>query len=238
MSNRLLELKNVSFSYGVIPVIKNINLEINKGEIVSLLGGNGAGKSTTLRLISGIANGTYSGDIVFKNQSILGKKSWDISEIGIAHCLEGRHIFSQLTVLENLKMGAFLRKKQNYEDDLNYVFSLFPILKERLYQLGGTLSGGEQQMLAVGRALMQKPELLILDEPSLGLSPLYIEQIFNTLKEINKKGITILLIEQNTSMALSISHRSYVIENGEIIMQDESKNMLKNEAIKKSYLGD
>jgi len=236
MSN-ILEIKDLSFSYGEIKALHGINLEVGEKEVVAMLGGNGAGKTTTLKAISATIRGITNGDIYYMGEKITNKKSWDIAKMGIAHCIEGRHIFSQLTVRENLEMGAYLRRKENYQNELEYVFNLFPRLKDRETQLGGTLSGGEQQMLAVGRALMQKPKLLLMDEPSLGLAPLIIEEIFRTIRKINQDGVPILLVEQNTNAALQVAHRGYVIETGYILKTDTADNLLHDEDIKKSYLG-
>ncbi len=233
----ILEIKDLSFSYGEIKALHGISLNVGEHEIVAMLGGNGAGKTTTLKAVSATIRGITSGDIYFMGERINNKKSWDIAKMGIAHCIEGRHIFSQLTVRENLEMGAYLRRKENYKNELEYVFNLFPRLKDRETQLGGTLSGGEQQMLAVGRALMQKPKLMLMDEPSLGLAPLIIEEIFRTIRKINQDGVTILLVEQNTNAALQVANKGYVIETGSILMSDLAENLLNNDTIRKSYLG-
>ena len=233
----VLEVKDLDFKYGEIHALKGINLHVKDGEIVTLLGGNGAGKTTSLQAIGGLIKGITSGEILFMGERINNKSAHSIAAMGVAQCLEGRHIFSQLTVKENLMMGAYLRKGPEVEKDLKYVFGLFPRLKEREKQQGGTLSGGEQQMLAVGRALMQKPRILMMDEPSLGLAPLIIFDIFEAIKRINNDGITILLVEQNCNAALQVAHRGYVIETGEIVFDDTTENLLSNENIQKSYLG-
>ena len=238
MSN-ILEIENLHFQYGEIVALRGISLTVGEGEVVTLLGGNGAGKTTTLTAISGLVNGITQGEIRFMGEKINGKAPHKIAALGIAHSLEGRHIFSQLTVMENLMMGAYLRKGDSagIANDLEYVFHLFPRLKEREKQHGGTLSGGEQQMLAVGRALMQKPKLLMLDEPSLGIAPIIVEDIFRALHQINADGLPLLLVEQNCNVALDIAHRGYVIETGEIILSDTSQDLAQNELIQKSYMG-
>ena len=238
MSN-ILEIENLHFQYGEIVALRGISLNVGEGEVVTLLGGNGAGKTTTLTAISGLVNGITQGEIRFMGEKINGKAPHKIAALGIAHSLEGRHIFSQLTVMENLMMGAYLRKGDNVgiARDLEYVFNLFPRLKEREKQQGGTLSGGEQQMLAVGRALMQSPKLLMLDEPSLGIAPIIVEDIFRALHQINQDGLPLLLVEQNCNVALDIAHRGYVIETGEIILSDTAQALAENELIQKSYMG-
>ena len=239
MSERMLELNNYHFHYGQIHAIKGISLHVDQGEIVSLIGGNGAGKTTTLQSISGLLGKGGSGEIKFMGQNIEKMKSHQITKLGIAQCLEGRHVFAQLTVAENLMMGAFLQKDAaQIKRDLEYVYDLFPRLKEREKQLAGTLSGGEQQMLAVGRALMQHPKLLMMDEPSLGLAPIIVDEVFDIISRVNEKAnIPVLLVEQNAYMALSISHRSYVLENGVIVDEGESKKLLASESIRTAYLG-
>lgn len=233
----ILEVKNLNFHYGEIHALKGISLDIKEGEIVTLIGGNGAGKTTTLRSISGLLGKITSGEVRFMGEKIDGMKPHKIAALGMAQCLEGRHIFSNLTVRENLDMGAYLRKGPGIRDDLDYVYSLFPRLLERENQRGGTLSGGEQQMLAVGRALMQKPKLIMMDEPSLGLAPIIIQSIFEIIKKINQGGLPVLLIEQNSNAALKIADRGYVIETGEIILTDTADKLRNNEEVKKSYLG-
>ncbi len=233
----LLQLRNVHTYYGAIHALKGVDMHVNQGEIVTLIGSNGAGKSTTLKTISGIL-GPREGEVAFNGQKISGLEAHKITELGIAHVPEGRRIFPRLTVQENLEMGAFTMNDQaRIKQNLERVFTLFPRLKERVSQLGGTLSGGEQQMLAMGRALMMDPKLLMLDEPSMGLAPILVEQIFQTVVELNKAGVTILLVEQNALQALTIAHRGYVIQTGTIALHDEAKNLLTNEAVKEAYLG-
>jgi branched-chain amino acid transport system ATP-binding protein len=234
----ILKVKNLHFYYGEIHALKGVSLEAHEGEIVTLIGANGAGKTTTLRSLSGLLGKIAGGEVWFAGKRIDGMKPFDIAALGLAQALEGRHIFTNLTVRENLDMGAYLRKdKKKIGEDLEYVFSLFPRLLEREWQRSGTLSGGEQQMLAVGRALMQRPKLLMLDEPSLGLAPLIIQGIFAIIKKINTDGIPVLLVEQNSNAALKIAVRGYVIENGEIVLTDTAENLRNNEDVKKSYLG-
>lgn len=234
----MLQIKNVGVNYGPIQALHAINVEINAGEIVSLLGANGAGKTSLLRAISGLTP-LNSGSISWNGQDISNIPSYQIISRGITHCPEGRRIFSALTVLENLDMGAYiLNDEKQKADNLDYVLTLFPRLKERIQQKGGTLSGGEQQMLAVARALMSRPQLLMLDEPSLGLAPLIVRQIFEIIAKINKEEqIMVFLIEQNAHEALKHSHKAYVLENGKITMQGASKDLLTNDQIISAYLG-
>lgn len=234
----MLRLENIQSGYGNILAIKNVTLEINRGEIITLIGANGAGKSTTLMTISGVVP-TRAGKIIYKDLEIQEKESDEIVKMGICQVPEGRHIFPQLTVKENLDMGAFLRTdKEEIKKDMEYVFELFPILAERRSQAGGNLSGGEQQMLAMSRALMARPELLLLDEPSMGLAPLVIKQIFEIIKQINNESdTTIFLVEQNANQALHIADRGYVIENGAITLSGNAKELLDNSDIQKAYLG-
>ena len=234
----LLSLKNIHTYYGNIHALKGIDIEISEGEIIALIGANGAGKSTTLMSICGVVP-SKKGSIIFQNKDITKMKTDKIVAKGISQVPEGRRIFSDLTVAENLDMGAFLRNnKAEIKKDLDYVYSLFPILFERKNQYGGTLSGGEQQMLAISRAIMSRPKLLLLDEPSLGLAPIIIRQIFEIIKKINEENnTTIFLVEQNANLALKASHRGYVMENGVITLTDTGENLLKNEDIKKAYLG-
>ncbi len=233
----MLELKDVHTYYGNIHALKGISLHVNKGEIVTLIGSNGAGKSTTLRTIQGI-NRPRSGSIMLEGLELDKLPAHEIAYHGIAQSPEGRMIFPRMTVLENLEMGAYTRKtREGFDSDLERVFNLFPRLKERITQKGGTLSGGEQQMLAMGRALMARPRILLLDEPSMGLSPILVELIFDIIVTINKEGTTILLVEQNALMALTIAHRAYVIQTGEIILADEAAKLKENEMVRKSYLG-
>jgi len=234
----MLELQNVETFYGNIQALKSISLEIAQGEIVTLIGANGAGKSTTLMSISGVVP-PRAGEIRFEGQPINGMPPNAIVSLGISQVPEGRRIFPYLTVLENLDMGAFLRDdKAEIKGDLDYVFELFPILAERRHQAGGTLSGGEQQMLAISRALMARPRLLLLDEPSLGLAPLVVKRIFEIVRKINSENnTTVFLVEQNANLALKTAHRGYVMENGRIIMADAAANLLTNEDVRKAYLG-
>lgn len=233
----MLKLDSISARYGNIYALKGVSLTVNEGEIVTIIGANGAGKSTTLNTISGIVR-AVSGSIFFNGKDISSLPTEKIVESGLIQVPEGREIFPQLTVYDNLMLGAYLRKdKDNIKKDLDYVVSLFPRLEERFSQLGGTLSGGEQQMLAIGRALMSKPKLLLMDEPSLGLSPIFVQNIFKVIKEINKAGTSVLLVEQNAHMALSIAKRAYVMETGKIIMEDETSYLLNNDKVKAAYLG-
>ena len=234
----MLKLENVQSGYGNILAVKGISLEVNQGEIITLIGANGAGKSTTLLTISGIV-GCRSGRILLNDEEIHRLGTDEIVKRGICQVPEGRHIFPELTVQENLDMGAFMRSDtQQIKQDLDYVYSLFPILEERRNQDGGTLSGGEQQMLAVSRALMAKPQLLLLDEPSMGLAPLIIKQIFEIIKKINlENNVTIFLVEQNANQALQIADRGYVIENGKITITGNADSLLSNKDVQKAYLG-
>ena len=234
----MLEVKDIQTYYGNIQAIKGISLEISEGEIITLIGANGAGKTTTLMSISGIVP-PKSGDILFMGEPLQELSPNQIVSLGISQVPEGRRIFPYLTVMENLDMGAFLRNDTDeIQKDLEYTFDLFPILAERRHQSGGTLSGGEQQMLAVARALMARPRLLLLDEPSLGLAPLIVKQIFKIIRKINKENkTTIFLVEQNANLALQVAHRGYVMENGRITLSDTSQNLLANEDVKKAYLG-
>ena len=232
----VLLLKNIETYYGPIQALRGINLDVNEGEIVSLIGSNGAGKSTTLKSISGLAK-VKKGSIHYKEQEITNKPPHETTLLGLAHVPEGRRIFSNLTVKENLLMGAYsVKGKQLIDERMEFVFSHFPKLKERLDQKGGTMSGGEQQMLAIGRALMMKPDLLMLDEPSMGLAPIIVDQIFEIILQLNAMGITILLIEQNAYQALSIAHRGYVIQNGGIVLSGKGSELVANEQIKEAYL--
>ncbi|WP_291327332.1 ABC transporter ATP-binding protein [Desulfovibrio sp. UCD-KL4C] len=234
----MLKLKNINTYYGNIQALRNINIEVAKGEIITLIGANGAGKTTTLMTISGVVP-PRSGEVLYEGQPIHKLSPNKIVKMGISQVPEGRLIFPDLTITENLDMGAFLRNdKAGIKEDMDLAFKLFPILYERRKQLGGNLSGGEQQMLAISRALMARPKLLLLDEPSLGLAPLIIRQIFEIVKKINKEsGTTVFLVEQNANLALKTAHRGYVMENGEITLSDTSENLLANEDIKKAYLG-
>ena len=231
----ILEIRDLQVHYGGIEAVKGISLDVPEGEIVTLIGANGAGKSSTLRAIAGLVKPS-AGKISFLDEDITGMDSSLIVSKGITLVPEGRRIFPDMTVLENLKIGAYLRK-DDLTEDLNWVFDLFPRLKERRRQVAGTLSGGEQQMLAMGRALMSNPRLLMLDEPSMGLAPILVEQIFDIIQELNKGGATILLVEQNAQMALSVAHRGYVLETGRITLSGPGKQLLEDEAVKKAYLG-
>ncbi len=234
----MLKLDNVNLYYGVIHALKDISLEVNRGEIVTLIGANGAGKTSTLRAISGLEP-IKSGSITFKDSSLNKIPANKIVSLGLSHVPEGRRVFPDLTVRENLELGAYLRKDNaGIKQDMEMVFSKFPRLKEREKQQSGTLSGGEQQMLAIGRALMNRPEMLILDEPSMGLAPLVVKDIFDTIVEINKTGTTVLLVEQNANMALAIAHRAYVLETGKIVQSGDAKVLLNDESIKSAYLGE
>ena len=234
----MLKIKNVETYYGNIQALKNISMDVQEGEIITLIGANGAGKSTTLMTLCGVVPAT-SGTIEFQGRDITGMPADQIAALGISQVPEGRRIFPYLTVMENLDMGTFLRKdKEQIKQDLNNVFEMFPILAERKNQQGGTLSGGEQQMLAISRAIMSKPKLLLLDEPSLGLAPIIIKQIFNIIKKINQEfNTTIFLVEQNANLALKVADRGYVMETGTITMSDTGETLLANEEVKKAYLG-
>jgi branched-chain amino acid transport system ATP-binding protein len=239
VADALLELKNVSIRYGVIEAVKGINLTVNQGEVVTLIGGNGAGKTTTLRAIS-MVHGPSEGQIIFDGDDITQLKSHDVVKRGIVQVPEGRHIFPNMSVAENLEMGAFNSSSSRKEnDDLReHIFELFPRLQERRKQAGGTLSGGEQQMLAIGRAMMSRPKLLMLDEPSMGLAPQVVERVFEVIHEINSQGTPVLLVEQNAQMALQAANRGYVIETGEIVLDDDADRLLGNDQVRKAYLGE
>jgi branched-chain amino acid transport system ATP-binding protein len=232
----LLSAKNLNVHYGSIHALKGISFDVHKGEIVSLIGANGAGKTTTLRALSGIVDA--KGTLELEGKSLLGLKPYEIVKLGLAQSPEGRGVFPNLTVLENLEMGAFSRNNKNeIAEDIEMSFKLFPRLKERVHQLAGTMSGGEQQMLAICRALMSRPHVLLLDEPSLGLAPMIVAQIFEIVKELNSKGMTILLVEQNARMALKVSHRAYVIETGLVTMSGKGSDLLNDDKVRKAYLG-
>jgi branched-chain amino acid transport system ATP-binding protein len=234
----LLKLDNVKTYYGNIRALKGISMEVDEGEIVCLIGANGAGKSTTLMTISGVLT-PVDGDVIYRGQSIAGVRPDTIVRMGICQVPEGRMIFPILTVRENLDLGAYLRTDPNgIKEDFDRVFSLFPVLRDRQKQHGGTLSGGEQQMLAIARALMGQPKLMLLDEPSLGLAPILVDAIFDTIRRISEQGTTILLVEQNAQVALQLSNRGYVLETGEITLADTSEELLNNEEVRKAYLGD
>ena len=233
----MLKINDMNVYYGAIHALKGISLEINEGEIVTLIGANGAGKSTTLRTISGLLK-PKTGTIEFEGKNIAGMPAQNIVKAGISQVPEGRRVFAEMTVMENLELGAFIRKdKAGISKDLKMVFERFPRLEERVNQQAGTLSGGEQQMLAMGRALMSRPRLLLLDEPSMGLAPLLIREIFSIIQDINKAGTTVLLVEQNANMALSIANRAYVLETGRITLSGDAKELAASEEVRKAYLG-
>ena len=237
MAEIMLKIDNIHVYYGAIHALKGVSLEVHKGEIVTLIGANGAGKSTTLRTVSGLL-APKSGSISFLGENIAGTPAHEIVKHGISQVPEGRRIFAEMSVQENLEMGAFTRKdKTGVEKDFEIVYNRFPRLKERRKQQAGTLSGGEQQMLAMGRALMSRPKLLLLDEPSMGLAPLLIKEIFSIIEGINREGTTVLLVEQNANMALSIAHRAYVMETGRITLQGAAKELAASEDVRKAYLG-
>ncbi|MGG5254291.1 ABC transporter ATP-binding protein [Neobacillus sp. SM06] len=234
----MLKLSDVSVNYGSFTAIKNVNIEVEKGEIVVLLGSNGAGKSTTFRAISGLSKLT-NGDILFNGESLKKRTADRIVQLGIVQCPEGRKLFSAMSVQENLKMGAYIhrRKKEEIRQSIEHVYELFPILKEKRHDAAGSLSGGQQQMLAIGRALMSKPELVMLDEPSIGLAPLIVEQMFEVIQRINQEGTTILLAEQNANAALKIANKGYVFENGSVVLEGTSEQLFANDDVRKAYIG-
>lgn len=233
----MLEVKDLSVYYGVIQALKGISFEVEEGDVIALIGANGAGKTTTLHALTGLIP-VKSGSIVFEGKDITKVPGYKLVSMGIAHVPEGRRVFAQLTVLQNLKMGAYTRNnKQESEETIQKIYKRFPRLEERKNQLAGTLSGGEQQMLAVGRALMGKPKMILMDEPSMGLSPLLVKEIFAIIREVNKQGITILLVEQNAKMALAISDRAYVLETGTITLSGDAQELLNDTRVKKAYLG-
>lgn len=234
----ILEVKDLEVYYGVIQALKGISFDVNQGEIIALIGANGAGKTTTLQTITGLIP-SKSGTIVYEGQDITKMPGHKLVYKGIAHVPEGRRVFAQRTVLENLKLGAYSRNdKTEMEETLKMVYGRFPRLEERKNQLAGTLSGGEQQMLAMGRALMSHPKLIVLDEPSMGLSPIYVNEIFDIIQEINKDGVTVLLVEQNAKKALSIAHRAYVLETGSIVLSGDAKELMNDDSVKKAYLSE
>ncbi len=234
----LLEVNNLEVYYGVIQALKGVSFKVEKGEIIALIGANGAGKTTILHTISGLIKST-SGSIQYKDENITKIPSHKIVEAGLSQVPEGRRVFSQLSVLENLKMGAYVRNdKSKIENDLVNIYKRFPRLEERKNQPAGTLSGGEQQMLAMGRALMADPEIILMDEPSMGLSPIYVSEIFDIIKSINDMGKTVLLVEQNANKALSIANRAYVLETGNIVLEGDAKALMNDEKVKKAYLGE
>ena len=233
----MLEVTDLHVYYGEIHALKGISFQVSKGEIVTLLGNNGAGKTTTLRTLSGLLS-PRQGDVRFEGHSLVGVAAHDIVLKGITHVPEGRRIFNRLTVVENLEMGAYTRGDPQIASDMEHVFTTFPRLKERRTQVAGTLSGGEQQMLAIGRALMARPRLLLLDEPSMGLAPVLVEQIFDTVQTINRQGVTILLVEQNAAMALSIAERGYVLETGRLPLEGPARELADNPEVRRAYLGE
>lgn len=234
----MLQIKNIKVFYGVIQAIKDVSFEVNEGEVIALIGANGAGKTTILRTITGLIP-AKSGEVLYEGTDLLKIPAYKIISMGIAHVPEGRHVFSQLTVYDNLLMGAYTRKdKVEIGESLENVYRRFPRLKERKGQLAGTLSGGEQQMLAMGRALMSKPKIILMDEPSMGLSPILVEEIFDIIKSISKSGTTVLLVEQNAKKALAIADRAYVLETGKIVLDGSAHTLMDNESVKKAYLGE
>jgi len=238
MTEALLDVKDIHVFYGNIEAVKGMSFHVDKGEIVSLIGANGAGKTTTLRTVSGLLR-PGEGAIFYEGQRIDLLPAHEIVGMGVAQSPEGRRIFPRMSVRENLDMGAFIRRDPaGQREDMDRIMDLFPILKERARQAAGTLSGGEQQMLAMGRALMARPRLLLLDEPSMGLAPIVVQTIFDTIRDINEQGMTVLLVEQNAAQALSLAHRGYVIETGKIVLEDEARALLENEQVRKAYLGE
>ena len=234
----MLEIKNLQVNYGMIQAIKDVDFHVEEGEVVALIGANGAGKTTILHTVSGLLTPVH-GSIFFDGTDITKIPGHKIVSMGMAHVPEGRRVFANLSVLQNLKMGAFTRKdKKEIDDSLQYIFSHFPRLEERKKQLAGTLSGGEQQMLAMGRALMSNPRIILMDEPSMGLSPIFVNEIFDIIQTVSKSGTTVLLVEQNAKKALSIADRAYVLETGKIVMEGKASELLDNEDIKKAYLGE
>ena len=234
----MLEIKDLKVSYGMIQAIKGISFEVNKGEVIALIGANGAGKTTILHTITGLLNAD-SGSVTYEGKDITRIPGHKIVSMGIAHVPEGRRVFANMTVLQNLKLGAYTRKdKAEIAETLEMVYTRFPRLKERKNQLAGTLSGGEQQMLAMGRALMSHPQIILMDEPSMGLSPIFVNEIFDIIEEVSKSGTTVLLVEQNAKKALSIADRAYVLETGNIVLDGKASDLLDNDSIKKAYLGE
>ncbi len=233
----MLEVKDLNVYYGAIHAIKDISFEVNEGEIITLIGANGAGKTTTLHAVSGLLR-PKSGSIHFCGKEITHTDAYKIPKLGLAQVPEGRRVFANMTVMENLEMGAYIRSsKENLNEEYERIFQRLPRLKERRKQAAGTLSGGEQQMLAIGRALMSKPKMLLLDEPSMGLSPILVQEIFSIIQDVNKSGVTVLLVEQNAKMALNIANRAYVLETGQVVMKGDAKELSNNEQVRKAYLG-
>lgn len=234
----MLEVKDIEVYYGMIQAIKGISFEVNEGEVIALIGANGAGKTTTLHTITGLLS-PKKGSVIFEGQDITKVPAHKIVSLGMAHVPEGRRVFAELSVYQNLKMGAYTRKdKAEIEETLQMVYKRFPRLEERKNQLAGTLSGGEQQMLAMGRALMSRPKIIVMDEPSMGLSPILVNEIFDIIKEVSASGTTVLLVEQNAKKALSIADRAYVLETGKIVLEGDAKELLNDDSIKKAYLGE
>ena len=237
MANTMLKVTGLKVAYGGIQAVKGVSFEVFEGELVSLIGANGAGKTTTLKAITGIQP-SVGGDIEYLGRSIKGQGPWDLVKQGLVMVPEGRGTFTRMTITENLQMGAFIRNDSQVDADIDKVFAIFPRLKERRHQLAGTMSGGEQQMLAMGRALMSKPRLLLLDEPSMGLAPLMVQKVFETVMKVSSEGVTILLIEQNAKLALEVSDRGYVMESGEITLSGDAKTLLHDPAVRAAYLGE
>lgn len=234
----MLSVNNLQVHYGMIQAIKDVSFEVNEGEVIALIGANGAGKTTILHTVSGLLPPT-KGSVIFEGQDITKVPAHKIVSLGMAHVPEGRRVFAQLTVLENLKLGAYTRKDKNeMEETLQMIYKRFPRLEERKNQIAGTLSGGEQQMLAMGRALMSHPKIILMDEPSMGLSPIFVEEVFKIIRDISAEGVTVLLVEQNAKKALNIADRAYVLETGNIILQGDAKKLMNDESVKKAYLGE
>ena len=234
----MLSVNNLQVHYGMIQAIKDVSFEVNEGEVIALIGANGAGKTTILHTVSGLLQPT-KGSVIFEGQDITKIPAHKIVSLGMAHVPEGRRVFAQLTVLENLKLGAYTRKDKNeMEQTLQMIYKRFPRLEERKNQIAGTLSGGEQQMLAMGRALMSHPKIILMDEPSMGLSPIFVEEVFKIIRDISAEGVTVLLVEQNAKKALNIADRAYVLETGNIILQGDAKKLMNDESVKKAYLGE
>ena len=234
----MLRVNNLQVHYGMIQAIKDVSFEVNQGEVIALIGANGAGKTTILHTVSGLLQPT-KGSVIFEGQDITKIPAHKIVSLGMAHVPEGRRVFAQLTVLENLKLGAYTRKDKNeMEETLKMIYKRFPRLEERKNQIAGTLSGGEQQMLAMGRALMSHPKIILMDEPSMGLSPIFVEEVFKIIRDISAEGVTVLLVEQNAKKALNIADRAYVLETGNIILQGDAKKLMNDESVKKAYLGE
>lgn len=234
----MLSVNNLQVHYGMIQAIKDVSFEVNEGEVIALIGANGAGKTTILHTVSGLLQPT-KGSVIFEGQDITKIPAHKIVSLGMAHVPEGRRVFAQLTVLENLKLGSYTRKDKNeMEETLKMIYKRFPRLEERKNQIAGTLSGGEQQMLAMGRALMSHPKIILMDEPSMGLSPIFVEEVFKIIRDISAEGVTVLLVEQNAKKALNIADRAYVLETGNIILQGDAKKLMNDESVKKAYLGE